>query len=149
MEILAEKPPLYDEIEKRFPTANVKDAIFAWGDRIYNLDGRPLSQALLAHEAVHCQRQVEHGMLEGGQKLPLERAVALWWRRYLYDDAFRLEEEVIAHAVEYRVAAIGKNRHHRRALLKAIAARLSGPLYGNLISPEGAKVRILSLAESV
>ena len=144
MKILTERPPVYDACVAAFPGADVGHAIFSWGDRIYNLSGRPLTQALLAHEMVHCARQAEYiGMFPS---TTLEERVTDWWALYLSSPRFRLDEELIAHAAEYRVATMGCNRIGRRRWLSQIAHRLAAPLYGRMISVDEAKRRILELA---
>lgn len=142
--ITDERPPIFDACVARFPGADVAHAIFSYGDRIYNLSGAPLSQALLAHEMVHCHRQAAYiGMFPS---TTLAERVTDWWALYLASDTFRLDEEVPAHAAEYIVASKGLNRHYRRATFKRIAERLAGPLYGRLISVDEAKRRILEIA---
>lgn len=107
-----------------------RGAIFCYGDTIYAPDGGEIGPALEAHEQVHCRRQ---------GKTP-----ATWWDRYLSDIKFRLDEEVLAHKVEYETAIrLVPNRQSRRAHLKIIAKRLSGSLYGNLITFDEAKRLIL------
>lgn len=144
MKILTEKPPMFDAIAARFPNADVAHAIFSWGDRIYNLSGHELSRALLAHEMVHCARQ---GEFKPGDGYPTQWSnVEAWWHTYLDNDEFRLSEELLAHAAEFRVASMRENRNHRRTMLVIIARRLSGPLYGHMISLAEAKRRITELA---
>lgn len=109
MKVLTLFPPNYAEINRAFKIRG-KHVIFAYGDIIYNPSRIVIPPELLAHEAVHGARQ-------NGNP-------AAWWDRYITDSHFRLEEEIPAHQAEYQVSR----------QLKAIAERLSGPLYGNLIS---------------
>lgn len=109
MKVLTLFPPNYREVNAAFNIRG-KGVIFAWGDTIYNPSRVKIPPELIAHETVH-------GLRQNGDP-------AGWWKRYIADPAFRLDEEIPAHQAEYRVS--GK--------LDAIAARLSGPLYGNLIS---------------
>lgn len=140
--ITDERPPIYDACVARFPGADVAHAIFSFGDRIYNLSGQPLTPALLAHEMVHCAQQTRKRISGIGEWTP-----ELWWERYLFGPLeFRLEEELIAHAAEFRVMVMGGNRHVRRAALSIIATRLAGPLYGRIISLADAKRQILGRA---
>jgi hypothetical protein len=116
--ILVERPPNFELILKAFPNADKPGVIFAYGDHIYNPSGRPIPPALLAHEAVHCDRQmnVSHGPLD-------------WWAQYLTDPEFRYREELAAHVAEFQVQAPGIDRNSRAKLLMSTAARLCAPLY--------------------
>lgn len=117
MRIIYDFPPLYDEINRVFglDKADVLP-IFAWGQEIFNPHRVNILPALHAHEVVHGQRQGSD--------------VVGWWRRYMADAAFRLEEELHAHVAEYEVWAAGKPRNLRRQVLTRTAVRLAAPLYG-------------------
>lgn len=126
LEVVDARPPNYEAIVAVFPGAAQPGVIFAYGDRIYAPGGRRPTPALQAHEAVHCERQ-------DGRPEP-------WWRRYLVDPAFRLEEELEAHRAEYRAyCARHANRAKREAALEGVARKLAAPLYGGLISVEDAR----------
>lgn len=128
MKIKHENPPNIDVIRAalgdRFLAAH-KDAFFCYGDTIYVPSGGKLTQAEIAHEHTHSIRQGEDP--------------DTWWREWLNNMEFRILEELIAHRVEYRVAARDANRAQRRGHLTAIARRLSGPLYGHAMSIATAK----------
>jgi hypothetical protein len=128
--IVPEFPPNYAEIQAAFPGIRGRKPFFAWGDIIYNPHRVVIPPELVAHEAVHAQRQ---GVSPG-----------LWWQRYIADPRFRLMEELLAHVAEYRAYVDNPNcnRHGRRAALKAIAGRLASPLYGGLISARDAMIAI-------
>jgi hypothetical protein len=142
--IVVADPPLIEEIDAAFHVKG-KPIFFAWGDRIYNPAGVKIPPELLVHENVHCMRQKLHGCTVAAA-VPLETRVELWWRRYLADPKFRLDEELPAHVAEYWHIARNVNRSRRRAALSKIAKRLSGALYGKLISLEKAKLLINNLA---
>jgi len=127
MEVSFKLPPLYADILKAFPGAAYAKPIFSWGSTIYNPHRIKIDAGLMAHEGVHGARQANNP--------------EAWWRRYIADAPFRLEEEFLAHLAEYRwrIGEPGLNRHSRRALLVQIAARLSSPLYGSMISLRNAK----------
>lgn len=110
-------PPIFETIVRVFPFAANPDVVFAWGDIIYARVAN-VHPAILAHEAVHGERQ--SGDLVG------------WWARYLVDPAFRLAEEIPAHVAEYAWWKAHGNRHERRAYLELIAKRLASPLYGSM-----------------
>lgn len=125
-----EKPPMWDRVIAQFPTAAKGDTIFSYATCIYRpnvMAGLP--DSLMAHERVHCERQLVY---PGG--------VEAWWDRYLDDPRFRLDEEIPAHRAEIAVASRKiKSDSMRSHALSRIAARLAGPLYGNLITVAEAK----------
>lgn len=130
MRIVHDYPPLFDEIDAVFGVRG-KPVIFAWGDIIYDPGHGDIRPELIAHEAVHGQRQGSD--------------VVGWWRRYIEDPVFRLAEEVPAHRAEYEHLIESGNRQMRRKALRHVAKRLAAPLYGRLITPVEAK-RILAEA---
>jgi hypothetical protein len=111
-------PPLIEKIDEVFHVKG-RPILYAWEQFIYNPAGVPVSRPLVSHEATHGIRQIEYG---GAEK---------WWERYLLDSAFVLEEEIIAHKMEWEaVKAIYKDRNIRAVQLQKIARKLSSPLYG-------------------
>lgn len=110
-------PPNIDAIAKVLPGARGKAVIFTYGHTIYVANGKPIPKSLIAHECVHVQQQDMFGRDE-------------WWDRYLRDKKFRFQMELAAHRMELTIALTEGSRHHRRMVTKAIAKRLSGPLYG-------------------
>lgn len=129
MQVIERLPPIYSEILAAFPAIARMKPIFSWGSTIYNPHRIAIDDGLMAHEGVHAQQQ--------------DRDPEAWWRAYIAAPKFRLQEELAAHAVEYRWrAANAANRHERRALLVSIAQRLSSPMYGSMISLRDAKAAI-------
>lgn len=131
MDIIVAKPPMWDEISKVFQIEG-KPVIFSWGRKIYNPAAVPIRPELLQHEAVHGERQI-NGQVNGNA----EESIREWWHQYLADAEFRLDEEVRAHRAEYRWLCSDqrlKDRNLREHALRNIAARLSAPLYGGMIS---------------
>ena len=128
-EIVKDYPPLIEEIKKVFPDCMKPGVLFCWDREIYNPSGITVPDYLIAHENVHRHQQ-------DGEP---ER----WWAKYLADPAFRLVQEIPAHQEEYReYSRLYPNRNMRRVALRFMAARLSGPLYLNMISYEKAKAII-------
>lgn len=125
MRIVIDYPPLFDEIDACFRVRGKHGVLYAWGDRIYNPSGVHVSDELIAHERVHGTRQGSD--------------ITGWWRRYMAEPAFRLEEEIAAHRAEYEWLAGHGSRNERRAALKRVAARLASPLYGRMVTPADAK----------
>lgn len=122
MTIVKAFPPNYAAVRRKFPEAKNHGVIFTFGDRIYNPSGVRISPYLLAHEQIHCDRQLAITPQE-------------WWRLYIDDPNFRFDEELIAHQAEWR-AVLQKCglKHVRDQQLEIIARRLSGPLYGGVAS---------------
>jgi hypothetical protein len=117
MNIVVGRPPNFEAIAQVLPGARGRETIFTYGDTIYISYAHVLPHWLLEHEAIHfVQQGVEP---------------ELWWQTYLAEPKFRFEQELEAHQREYVVAIERGNRHMRRMVLKAIAARLAGPLYGH------------------
>lgn len=84
VKIIHKFPPNYEEIKRIInPPSN---AIFAWGDTIFQPHKEEIPTDIAYHEQIHCQRQ--HKYLEP----------EIWWKKWLYDQEFRKEEEVIAFA---------------------------------------------------
>lgn len=137
MKIVNTRPPMYDEIVAAFPGATDPGVIFCWGDTIHTQLGAEvvIPEELIAHEAVHCERQ-------GAD-------VAAWWRHYIADERFRLIEEFPAHVAElqtmcriYRhkwVSARAMTRHFAGIVAKKLAA----PLYGEMLLVADAKELLL------
>lgn len=125
--IVADFPPLYDEIANAFCLHGRTDLVFSWGDCAYNPHGLEIPAEIRVHEAIHGQRQ------GSGQQ------VLDWWRRYIEDPNFRLREEVYAHRAEYRWLVGNGNRRQRRRALKSVAAKLASPLYGPVCTAASAR----------
>lgn len=138
MRIVTAVPPNFKAINDRFNVRG-KPVIFCYGDAIFNPMRVAVGPDLVAHERVHSMRQLAH---PGG--------VSYWWDRYIADNRFRLEEEIPAHRAEYQYWAqradadrpVKGFRSAREFHELQIAQRLSGPLYGGLISLSQAKALI-------
>lgn len=134
MNIVRTYPPNYQQIRKAFPEAAGSGVIFCYGLTVYNPTGPSLTRALQAHEAVHCDQQIN---FEGGP--------AAWWNRYIGSKQFRFDEEFPAHVAEYK-AFRGNRGTSRAGHLHQIAKRLSGPLYGGIVTYADAARLILEAA---
>lgn len=117
LKIALTQPPMLDRILAVFPKASEPGVIFTFGGTIYNPSGINIPAALLAHEEVHGKRQHPDGWL-------------LWWEAYLTDPEFRYNEELHAHAAEFKVQLRHTpDRNDRAKLMMATAQRLLAPLY--------------------
>lgn len=131
MKIVVDYPPNLETIDRAFDIRG-KPILFAFGDTIYNPTNAGVSRQLLVHESVH-------GVRQGGDPLG-------WWERYIEEPSFRLAEEIPAHRAEYQAyCQLGNNRKNRRMYFNVVASRLSSPLYGKLISFQGAAAMLKRL----
>lgn len=145
MRIIDAFPPNYAEIAERFPVKG-RPMLFAWGGTIYATNGAAVPGHKMRHEAIHGARQSCY--LGEGSQGSHDRLVN-WWRRYLDDPVFRLNEEVPAHVAEYlALCETGSGRAARRRALAEVSKQLASPLYGGLISCERARRVIIDAAEA-
>lgn len=132
MNVIIHTPPMFDEIDAVFKV-RFKPVIFCWGHTIYNPMNIEITDELIAHERVHSARQERTG-------------IEPWWKRYLVDVEFRLDEELPAHKAEYQhYCRYHPDRNARARFLEYTAQRLAGPLYGGLISTMKAKRAIMTV----
>lgn len=130
MRVVHQFPPNWKDIVRVFPQVRSRVGMFfCWDKIIYApTPGSKLTGPLLAHETMHSRRQ--------------DGKPQAWWDAYLVSKDFRLAEELLAHQAEYIVQAENANRHYRRQALKSIATRLSGKLYGSMVTLDRAKAMI-------
>lgn len=123
MDIVVAYPPMYDQIAAKFDLG--PRTIFTWHDKIYNPSGGRVSGDLMAHEIIHMVQQ---------NGFP-----ATWWRRYLDESEFRLDQEVQAYGRQYEyLCSQNSNRNFQFQVLMQLGLFLSGPMYGNLTTLENA-----------
>lgn len=144
-EIVFTMPPNFTDIAARFPYVGIDDSIlYAFGDKIYNPQRVRMTPELMAHEMVHCERQLAYeGIVNASE------SVAAWWQRYLTDNAFMFDEELHAHRAEWLAAfnSMYHSKAKKKELLAAIANRLSGPLYNNQVDGVAAVRLIVNVGE--
>lgn len=135
--ILQAFPPNYAQILSVFPSAQRRGVIFSYYPNIHCPGAKTLPAELIAHEEVHLHRQKMAG-------------VERWWEEYLRNPAFRYQEELIAHQVEYRhLMANAPSRTVRRMALKHTAARLASGLYGQIVTHKKAMEDILCASTTI
>ena len=86
MKILKTYPPNYQEI-KRIINSPL-NAIFSYGEIIYNPEGKEIPEDILYHEKVHLEQQ---------KKFP---GPDIWWTKWIWDKQFRQNQEVEAFALQ-------------------------------------------------
>ena len=134
--IVTDFPPIYNEIAAVFRIHERRDVVFSFGSKLYNPYALVLPGQIIAHEAVHGERQGEDG-----------NGILSWWKRYMEDKGFRFVEELHAHRAEYRWLMENGNRKQRRSALKEVAGRLASPMYGRMVDVREAKQLLRILAE--
>lgn len=131
MQVIESKPPNYAVIAEHFGEENISKACFAYGDKIFNLSGAPITDDLMVHESVHSRQQQEIGLDQ-------------WWDKYLQDNNFRISQEAEAYGEQYKFyCSVVTDRNDRFKMLHRIAVSFSGPMYGGIISYTDAKNKIM------
>lgn len=123
-QIVKAYPPNFAEVRARFNPP--PGTVFAYGDTIYSPHTTTLSADLIAHERVHFRQQAAAGGPEA------------WWRRYIADAQFRLEQEVEAYRAQYAMLRDLPRPERRRQLARICKALASG-MYGSLVTKEQAR----------
>ncbi len=123
MEIINKEPPHFKEIKMVFDLEGIKP-VFTYGDKIYNPMNLKIPDHVIEHEKVHAEQQ-KHSTFWA----------RLWWKKYLKNPQFRLNQELEAYKVQYQFAKkLIKDRNALARFLNQIAQDLSGKMYGNVIS---------------
>lgn len=137
MKIEYARPPIYAEANALFKLEENKiAAVFTWGDTLFNPFAVPVMPDLMRHEETHMEQQLDRGGQEDGPKD--------WWRNYLQDENFRIDQEAEAYAMQYLFYCQGqKDRNWREKYLHQISAMLAGPMYGKVIKYQEARIKIL------
>ncbi len=149
MEIIKDYPPNYALICSVLKPN--REAVFAYGNRIYNPSGRDIAPDIEHHEEVHMRQQGDNP--------------DAWYARYVTEPAFRLSQELEAYGEQYifarnhieqaaadadkegKVLAAGKTQLLEWAL-EGMAMALSGQEYGNLISYGAARSKIRNYSKT-
>jgi len=126
MKIKNSYPPNYNELIKYFDIADNPNVIFSYGKILYVPNGQNITDDLIVHESIHMEQQKKVGVKE-------------WWKKYINDIDFRIEQEAEAYNAQYKFIKDGFNRHDRIMKLKQLIGDFSGPVYGNILTPEKAK----------
>lgn len=127
-------PPNINEIRAALGPVP-KNAVFAWGDVIFNPSGEKILEPLRIHELTHTAQQ--------------GKDIAGWWKLYLEDKDFRFTQELEAFSNEYNCyRTIHKNREAAFRCLHSCAERLSAKHYGSMVSMSEAFKLIKEHADS-
>jgi hypothetical protein len=123
MNILYEFPPNVAKIREVIDLDRFPRACFTYGRTIYNPSKGHIDEPLGIHEAQHSLQQDAAGGPEA------------WWNRWLREPKFRAEQELEAYGLQYRrYCELHKDRNERARELQRLAADLSSPQYGSVLS---------------
>lgn len=138
MKVSYEQPPVWDQANKLFKLEELKiGAVFTYGDTIYNPSSIALTPELIRHEETHMEQQQANSDV-----------AKAWWKRYIQDPQFRLEQEAEAYAAQYKLfCQIHKDRNKQARYLYQIAGLLASPMYGNIVTRTEAQSMIKEFVE--
>lgn len=125
---LRQEPPNIAEIRAQLSPS--KEAIFCYGHTVYNPSGVDIPEDVLWHEAVHEKQQV------------LWSTPDIWWTKYLFDHAFRLQQEVEAYAAQFTFIKEHYPYKARDEALFGLADDLCSPMYDLKINHRRAETMI-------
>lgn len=126
MQIKRELPPNFKDIVEKFGMQ--LNVVYTFGDAIFSpmTSARNFPIHLMKHEEVHSRQQGTNP--------------EKWWKKYLKNDKFRLEQESEAYQAQYKYFCQNKKDLYKRAcFLEDLAADLSGAIYGNICTLEQAR----------
>lgn len=118
MEIVSGFPPNINELKEHFDIGYT--VVFTYGDILYNPGNGFINKALLAHEETHSRQQQEMG-------------VEQWWRKYIDDQQFRIDQEVEAYHNQYLEYKKSNSYQKSELFVNNLARDLSSKLYGENI----------------
>lgn len=137
MNVLHEKPPNWDEINKLFKLPEGDPVYFSYGDCCYNPEAYPMSAELIRHEETHLEQQGHD-----------RTAAKIWWQRFLIDPEWRVEQEAEAYGAQYAFYCTRvKDREKRFHYLHGVARQLASPMYGSVIKHAEAMKKIKGYAQ--
>lgn len=116
------KPKIWFLVKFFFPSADWNGTIVTFGRTTHCKE--QLTDTLVAHELVHQNQQRRNAVV-----------ASVWWFFYIIFPPFRFWQEIAAHRAEWQSCKILMSDRNQLAYFRdAIAKRLSGPLYGNMVS---------------
>lgn len=123
-------PPNYDLI--KLAVNPPPEAIFCYGDTIYNFSGKPIPEDTLLHESIHTKQQGKN--------------IETWWHKWVTNPTFRYEQEFEAYAHQF---AFIQKHYPARAQKEALyeLARNLKELYGLNINLQETESRIRNKAK--
>lgn len=148
MKIINENPPdwIMSGCLNKF-RVDASRTFWTYGDTLYNPGSISVPDHILVHEETHSKQQEEYHYDGDDESLRGSEGKDAWWRRYLSDARFRLEQEAMAYGMQYAYFCLHQtDRNKRFRFLINIAGTLSGPLYQVAITRQQAKdmIEVLS-----
>lgn len=122
MKISISIPEIYWLLHKEFGVKWEDGLVITYGDTVYCK--YPISEDLKVHEATHIEQQAKMG-------------VELWWKTYITDVKFRLEQETAAYINQARYIKENFSRHDRRKHFNHMADSMVR-MYGGMCTKEQA-----------
>lgn len=120
--ILNTKPPVFEQCKEMFGI-DWDYTTFAYYPSIHTKDPNSLSDDIIQHEYIHLKRQKEIG-------------TEVWWEKYLTDNQFRLDEELLAYRRQYNYLKERMDRNELHRLVMFWSHTLGSKSYGFLIDPK-------------
>jgi hypothetical protein len=117
MKLIIDHPPNIETIDAAFHVRDLSGVIYSYAPAIYCPSGPQMPKWIIEHEKIHIERQ-------GGSP-------DAWWERYIADEEFRYQEELVAHVRELQYRKGGKDgkKYSHSALLNHTVDRLLAPIY--------------------
>jgi hypothetical protein len=111
-------PPNYQQINDAFsPPFN---AVFTYGDTIYNPGAGDIPKHLELHERTHMRQQGDDPQA--------------WWDEFIANPQFRLKQEIEAYRAQYQsLRQTVKDRKQQFRWLHVMCTALSDKMYGNIV----------------
>lgn len=133
--IVHDYPPNFEIIKAVLPHASDR-FVYCYGDKVYVPDGHEVTPDILFHESIHARQQ-------GNDP-------DVWWKRYLTDRGFRLNQEVEAYGEQYAwlCAHVKGSNAFKKWALSSMADALSGVNYEGLMSYGAAESAIKRYARN-
>lgn len=126
LKISTDYPPNYMDIVSIL--GEDKNAVYCYGDTIYNPNNRTITADVEIHEEVHSKQQGD--------------TPEIWYYKYLHEPQFRLGQEIEAYGVQYAFAKQFAQGSLLEWLKDKMAMALSSETYGNIISYRDAEQAI-------
>lgn len=127
MKIIHGFPPNFAVLNQHFKIRG-KPVFISYGEILYVPMKTKVPPEILEHEKVHGLRQRMMG-------------VQAWWKEYIDDSHFRYKEELMGHRAEAKW--LHDHGVNAEIAIDEVARRLSGSLYGNMVTFDAAKRDIL------
>jgi hypothetical protein len=125
IKVSSELPPNIEAIKAAFPEIDLTNAIFTYGDTVYNAKPTDLNGQIEVHESVHIKQQ--------------ETGAEAWWNTYLSNETFRINQEAEAYRAQYNfVCSQIKDRNKRNKILVTMCCQLTE--LGELTYAEASKL---------